>query len=365
MLRAIVAPGGGAGRLGVPYWGYAGADAGGTRRAPRCPRRSPRASCPTAPRTRSTAPTASARAFLNRRLPAAGGRDGARAGAAAPAFSPGSAGLPGGPRARRSTRRRPGLLEAQPHDSVAAALGRDAALDPVFPLHLAAVDRLWEIVARAGRHRENPAAVRLGRPVVLLLRRRRPRRSLTCGQAGDLGTSTTRTRACAAASAEHVLTAATPTPARCRAPAASGGSRRGAGPSSSSAPSRGASPCARRDGPRRGAAAGRRRRAGRLYLHLEDARAGSGSGGSVWEVRVEGGRVRRAETSCDASARSRSPAATTSAALRLRRHRRRRRRRAAWDDRALAVTFHPALPAGSRAARRSSARVGNVFLTHD
>jgi len=34
------------------------------------------------------------------------------------------------------------------------------------------------------------------------------------------------------------------------------------------------------------------------------------------------------------------------------------------DDRALAVSFHPALPAGVAGSEALSARVGSVFLTH-
>ena len=110
----------------------------------------------------------------------------------------------------------------------------------------------------------------------------------------------------------------------------------------------------------RGAGASARR----VYLHLECARAGSGSGGSVWEVRVEGGRAHFAETSCDAVGTIAFTARDDDA------------RRFVfdvtdavddvepWDDRALAVSFHPALPAGVAGCEALSARVGNVFLTH-
>src|SRR4051794_12023609 len=63
---------------------------------------------------------------------------------AARTFSPGLGGDPGIPDAVDETPP-PGLLEAQPYATVAAALGRDAPLDPVFALHLANVDRLWEV----------------------------------------------------------------------------------------------------------------------------------------------------------------------------------------------------------------------------
>jgi hypothetical protein len=103
---------------------------------------------------------------------------------------------------------------------------------------------------------------------------------------------------------------------------------------------------------------------GRLYLHLECARAGSGSAGSVWEVRVEGGHARLAEGSCDAVGTIAFTGRDDDA------------RRFVfdvtdavddvepWDERALAVSFHPALPAGLAGCEPLSARVGNVFLTH-
>jgi len=84
----------------------------------------------------------------------------------------------------------------------------------------------------------------------------------------------------------------------------------------------------------------------------------------VWEVRVEGGRAHFAETSSDAVGTIAFTARDDDA------------RRFVfdvtdavddvepWDDRALAVSFHPALPAGVAGCEALSARVGNVFLTH-
>jgi hypothetical protein len=110
-----------------------------------------------------------------------------------------------------------------------------------------------------------------------------------------------------------------------------------------------------------------RARAGRLYLHLEDAETVAGGGGSVWEVRVEGGRVRRAHASGEAAVGTiafsgrcgdaqRFVFDVTDAVGDLGDD---------WEDRALEVTFHPARPAGPGAQPRPAARVGSVFLTHD
>src|SRR5205085_2379403 len=79
-----------------------------------------------------------------------------------------------------------GLLELQPHDGVTAALGADAALDPVFPLHLAQIDRLWEAWLGRGGGRANPVQFDWTDETFTFVDADGRARDLTCGQVGDL-----------------------------------------------------------------------------------------------------------------------------------------------------------------------------------
>jgi hypothetical protein len=106
----------------------------------------------------------------------------------------------------------------------------------------------------------------------------------------------------------------------------------------------------------------------RLFLHVEDAEADAAVAGSVWEVRVEGARARAAGTGGEAAVGTIAfagpgdgthrfvfdvtDAVDASEPV------------GTWDERALAVTFHPALPAGLVPDPAPAARVGRVFLTH-
>src|SRR5262249_37608427 len=103
----------------------------------------------------------------------------------------------------------------------------------------------------------------------------------------------------------------------------------------------------------------------RLYLHLEDAAADSAPG-SVWEVRVEGGRNGAAAPGGEAAVGTiafpgRGNGAQsfvldiTDAVGAV---------APEWDARAVAVSFHPALTAGFAAAPPPAARVGRMFVTN-
>ena len=365
IVRAVVAETGGPRDWTLPYWGYADAGSPGAAALP------PAFAAPALPDGTPNPlyrPDGERAAFLNagESLPAAV-TSAARA-LAAPAFSPGLGGAPGGP-GRGIDPPTPGALEAQPLDTVTAALGSDGALDPVFPLHLAAVDRLWEVWLAQGDGRANPAHFDWADQWFSFCDADGRRRSLACGQAGDLA---------------NLDYAYADVPARTgEARVISAGADADAGPVTGSgverriaaAPSGGVElgceprriPLRRADGEPAAAIAARGagESAGRLYLHLECARAGAGSGASVWEVRVEGGRAHFAETSCDAVGTIAFTARDDDA------------RRFVFDvtdavddvepldDRALAVSFHPALPAGVAGCEALSARVGSVFLTHD
>jgi hypothetical protein len=366
IVRAIVADTGGPRDWALPFWGYA--DAGDAAPAAALPPAFVARELPDGTANPLYRPDGERAAFLNagESLPAAV-TSAARA-LAAPAFSPGLGGPPGGP-GRGIDPPTPGALEAQPLDSVTAALGLDAALDPVFPLHLAAVDRLWEVWLARGEGHENPAHFDWADQWFSFCDDDGRRRSLTCGQAGDL----------ANLDYAYADVPARAAPARVISDGADAGPVTGSGVERriAAAPSGGvelgAEPRTVRLRPAAeepvgaGAAAGGRAAGeaeGRLYLHLECARAAAGSAASVWEVRVEGGRARLADRSCDAvgtiAFTDRDDDArrfvfdVTDAVDDVE----------PWAGRALAVSFHPALPAAIAGREAPSARVGNVFLSH-
>ena len=282
---------------------------------------------------------------------------------AAPTFSPGLGGVPAGP-GRRMAPPPPGLLEAQPHDSVTAFLGPDAALDPIYPLHLAAVDRLWEAWLARGDGRANPAQFDWTDQWFHFCDADGRSRSLTCGQVGDL----------ANLDYSYADLPARAGSARVLLPDADAGPLpRWAGLVSQIATG---TPGAVELGAEPRRVALRPARAGsrvaeavagapetpspRLYLHLEDAAATSGPG-SVWEVRVEGGRGGAAEAAVGTIAfpgrgagAQRFVLDITDAVDDV---------ESLWDELALAVTFHPALPEGFATARAPVARVGRVYVT--
>jgi hypothetical protein len=360
VLRAAVVASGGPGDWALPYWGYADADAHGDRARATLPPAFAARELPGGEPNPLFRPDGERAPFLNGGFPLPAAVTSATRALSAPGFSPGLGGLPGAP-TRDGDPPPPGLLEAQPHDSVVAALGRDAAFDPVFPLHLAAVDRLWETWLAQDPARENPAQFDWTDQWFSFCDADGRARSMTCGQAGDLANldyayAGLRPRA----GAEHVLTGdADHALALC-----SGRARRiatGATGSVELGPGTRRVPLRPADGVRAAAGAGPMR--GRVYLHVEDARTVSGAAGGVWEVRVEGRHVRPP----DAAACVGTIALTgrdvaqrfvfdiTDAVDDL---------DATWDERALAVTFRPALPADGTTPPAFTARVGRVFLTH-
>jgi tyrosinase len=371
IVRAIVVETGGPRDWALPFWGYAGAPPA-------------RAALPRAfamPRLPGGAPNPlfvpdGRRApGLNAGTPLPATVTSAARALAARTFSPGLGGLPAGPR-RRTNPPPPGLLEAQPHDSVTAFLGPDAPLDPIHPLHLAAVDRLWELWLARGEGRGNPVQFDWTDQCFHFHDAGGRRRSLTCGQVGDLSNlDYAYAGVPARASAEHVLTAEADTPPP--------GCWTGRAPQLASAPGPvelGAEPCrvalravaadsgaaAASPDPEAAAAAGRAEAtpSRRLYLHLEDA-AATATPGSVWEIRVQGGR--------GGGDRAAGEAAVGTIAFPGRGVGARRfvlditdavDDPARWDARALAVSFHPAVPEGFASEPPPAARVGRVFVTH-
>jgi tyrosinase len=353
ILRAIVVEGGGPSDWALPFWSY---DAGGARAA------LPRAFA--APALPDGAPNPLYRPDGERPAPLNAGRplpdavaNAARA-LAVRTFAPGLGGDPGVP----GDAAPPGLLEAQPHDTVTAVLGAGAALDPIFPLHLANVDRLWETWLARGRGRANPTQFDWADRAFCFHDADGRRRSLTCGQVGDLANlDYAYAGVPARAAADCVLMVGLDRGplASCRgfrgriASGAAGGVRLGPQtrriPLTASADARAQS--ARSDG-------------ARVYLCLEEAEA-EGGPGSVWEVRLEGRRVRSAGDDGAAAVGTIAFAAPATGAHRF-----------VfditgvvddagagpWDDRSMVVSFHPALPPGFLVEPGPAARVGRVFV---
>lgn len=356
IVRAAVVDAGGPEDWALPFWGYAGAPPARSAIPPAFVAAALPDGTPN-PLRRSGRP-----AFLRAGEPLPAAVTSADRALAARTFSPGLGGPPGAP-AHGVDAPPPGLLEAQPLDSVTAVLGPDAALDPLFALHLAAVDRLWEVWLAQGDGRANPAHFDWADQWFSFCDADGRRRSLTCGQAGDLANlDYTYADVPARASATHVL-----------------GRDADAGPVSGSGVERRIATAAAGDVelgteprriPLRAAGAGRTAAAaaapatapveGRVYLHLEGARAACGTAGSVWEVRVAGARSRCAGAVGTIALTGGAHDAhhfvfdITDAVEDL----------DPWDDRALEVSFHPALPAALAGCEAVSARVGSVFLTH-
>jgi hypothetical protein len=257
---------------------------------------------------------------------------------AARTFAPGLGGDPGVPGAVDETPP-PGLLEAQPYATVAAALGPNAPLDPVFPLHLANVDRLWELWLGRGAGRANPAQFDWADRAFCFHDADGRPRGLTCGQAGELANLDYRYAGLPApATALTILRAGADCgPVRCggwRARIA-GGEAVDLGPE----PRRVALSA---DGDAGDADASR------VYLCLEDAEGG-GVPGSVWEVRVGGGAVGTIALAGTPNGRRRFVFDVTDAI----------------GDPAgepTVVSFHPALPPGFLVEPAPTARVGRVSL---
>jgi Common central domain of tyrosinase len=362
IVRAIVVEDGGPRDWALPYWGYT--DGGSGRSAlprafgaPALPGGEPN---PLHRPDGDRAPGLNAGTALPETVTSA-----ARA-LAATTFSPGLGGRPDGP-GRHDDPPPPGLLEAQPHDSVIAVLGPDAALDPVLPLHLATVDRLWETWLTSGAGHENPAHFDWTDAWFAFCDADGRCRSLACGQVGDLANLDYAYAGVPAhARAERLLTAAADAgPVACR------GREREIAACAGGCVTLGAEPRRVALRPAAGDEAGAGTEDGaptRLFLHVEDAEADAAVPGSVWEVRVEGARARAARPGGEAAVGTiafagpgdgtqrfvfevtdavdaSEPAGT-------------------WDERALAVTFHPALPAGLVPEPAPAARVGRVFLTH-
>jgi hypothetical protein len=358
IVRAIVVADGGPPEWALPYWGYADGRPGHSAlpRAFAVPTLSGGAPNPL------YRPDGDRTQGLNAAVPLPDAVTSPARALAAPTFSPGIGGRPDGP-APHDDPPPPGLLEAQPHDSVCAVVGPDAALDPVFPLHLATVDRLWEAWLVSEPDHANPAQFDWTDEWFVFVDADGRTRSLACGQAGDLANLDYAYAGVPAhARAERVLTAgadAGPLPE---------GREREIATCAGGCVTLGAEP--RRVTLRAAAddTDGAAAPPTRVYLHVEDAEAEAATAGSVWEVRV-GGEMARAPDdrgdaavgtialSCPCGATQRfvfdvTDAVDTLASGGLR------------DERALAVTFHPALPAGLVPDPAPAARVGRVFLTH-
>ena len=344
IMRAIVAAEGGPHDWALPFWDHAdGAALPRSFRAPALPDGAPN---PLYRPDGERAPGLNAGAALPPAVTSP-----ARA-LAARTFSPGFGGVPAGPRAGGEALP-PGLLELQPHDSVSAALGADAALDPVFPLHLTQIDRLWEAWLRRGGGRANPVQFDWTDQAFAFCDADGGGHDLTCGQVGDLVNLDyayegmplpARTERVLRPGADAAPVAEWPGRGRPIATCDGAGVELGAEPRRIVLhPAAGVST-------RAPAAA-----AARVYLCLEDAEA-ERVPGSVWEVRVEGGNGSGRGAAVGTIAfPSQGPSRpfvldVTDAVGDV-------------GGRDLAVTFLPALPPGSEAAAGPAARIGRVFLT--
>jgi hypothetical protein len=333
ILRAIVVEQGGPADWALPFW--ASSDGGASAMLPAAfavpalPDGSPN------PLRR---PDAERAAWLNAGRPLPDLVVSAERALAARTFAPGLGGNPGIPEALAETPP-PGLLEAQPYATVAAALGPAAPLDPVFPLHIANVDRLWEVWLAQGEGRANPAHFDWADRAFWFHDADGCSRSLTCGQVGDLANLDYGYAGLPApATAGAVLRdGADSGPVQCRGwrGRIAGGEGVDLGPE----PRRVAlSP----DGDAGGADASR------VYLCLDDAE-GAGVPGSVWEVRVAGGPVGTIALAGAPAGARRFVFDVTDAVA---------------DPRGepTVVSFHPALPPGFLVEPAPTGRVGRVSL---
>jgi Common central domain of tyrosinase len=347
IMRTIVVAAGGPRDWALPFWSHAPGDAAlpPVFRSPTLPDGAPnplhRPAGERAPGMNEGTPLPAALTSPARAL-------------AARTFAPELGGAPAGPASVREPRA-PGLLELQPHDAVAAALGPRPALDPVFPLLLAEVDRLWEVWLARGGGRSNPVHFDWADHTFAFCDADGRGRDLTCGQVGDLVNLDyaysgvrlpARTQPVLRPGADAA--AVPPCPGRGRAIATGAeGVELGTQPRRVvlRPPAGGPAP----------AADARRARA---YLCIEDAVAVAVPG-SVWEVRVEhgdgaagggdGAPVGTIAFPCPAATR-RFVLDITDAVEGL-------------GGGALAVSFHPALPRGFAAGDGPAARIGRVVVT--
>jgi Common central domain of tyrosinase len=359
IVRAIVVADGGPADWALPYWGYADGRPGHSA----LPGAFAVLALPGGDPNPLYRPDGDRTQGLNAGVPLPDAVTSPARAVAAPTFSPGIGGQPDGPCPHEDPPP-PGLLEAQPHDSVIAVLGPDAAPDPVSPLHLATVDRLWEAWLASPPDHANPAQFDWTDEWFAFVDADGRTRSLACGQVGDLANLDYAYAGVPAhARAERVLTAGAD------AGPLTAGREREIATCTGGCVTLGAEP-------RRvtlHAAAGDTDAGGgdapptRVYLHVEDAEAEAATAGRVWEVRVEGEMTRAPDEGREAAVGTIAfsgprdgtqrfvfdvtDAIDTLAAGGLR------------DERALAVTFHPALPAGFVPDPAPAARVGRVFLT--
>jgi tyrosinase-like protein len=307
-------------------------------------------------------------------------------------FSPGFGGLPRGPVHFANPH---GLLESQPHDNIHVVVGGDvtrvgcnegwmtdpncAALDPIFYLHHANIDRLWAkwLAQRDGR--ANPTQAAWTEEAFSFFDANGVEQRKTCGEVAELP------------GLDYVyddMVSALPLPsAELAAPVASDGGdlprRPGDGPeiasdggielgmdavsvSLTSPP--GAVPLAR---------AAADPATPHIYLHLEDVDC-DGVPGIVWEVRLDpdgsGGDPDDAVGAVSFFGRGHAHAGhqpeqtpgvkgerfifeITDIVSRLEAAGR-------WDETRITVSFHPALPAGYSAVRTLTVRIGRVYVTH-
>jgi hypothetical protein len=357
ILRTIVVENGGPADWALPFWGY---DAGGASAA--LPAAFAVRTLPDGAPNPLYRPDGERPAPLNAGRPLPAAVTSAARALAVPTFAPGLGGNPGNPGipGDGSDSTLPGPLEVQPYGTVTAVVGPNAALDPVFPLHLANVDRLWEAWLAQGDDHANPAQFDWTDRVFSFHDADGRLRSLTCGQVGDLANLDYAYPGMPApATADHVLKAGADRGplAGCRgirariATADPDGVRLGSETRRVALSAAADAPAAQPP-----ASAG-----ARVYLCLDEA-SGDGLPGSVWEVRLEGRGV-RAPGDDGAAVGTIAFPGPADGALRFvfditsvvdgdR----------AWDDRSMVVSFHPALPPGFLVEPGPAARVGRVFV---
>jgi hypothetical protein len=345
ILRAAVVEAGGPPDWALPFWSYGDGPASAVLPAAFATR-----SLPDGAPNPLYRPDGERAACLNAGHPLPDTVASAERALAARTFSPGLGGNPGLPGETSP----PGLLEAQPFDTVASVLGPNAPLDPVFPLHLANIDRLWEVWLARGDGRANPDGFDWHDRAFCFHDADGRLRSLTCGQAGDLANLDYGYAGLPApVRADCLLKAGADCgPVACRgmrARVATGGcdavvlgpeTRRVAMSPTSEAPS---------DPDPDGA---------RVYLCLEDA-WGEGIPGSVWEVRVEGRRVRGTGPGPHAAV---GTIALTGGGAETQRFVFDITDAVEYPGDPMVVSFHPALPPGFLVEPAPTARVGRVVV---
>jgi Common central domain of tyrosinase/Polyphenol oxidase middle domain len=394
IVRAVVVQQGGPADWSLPYWNYTDGLAGSSALPPAFRA----AALPDGQPNRLHVPDGNRAAWANAGGDLPGPMTDTTLAMDEPSFSPGFGGLPKPPTHFGSPH---GLLESQPHDPIHGAIGGNltqvgcneafmtdpncAALDPIFYLHHANIDRLWEKWIAQGGGRANPTQPEWTSQSFSFYDAGRLVRSKTCGDVAELqkldyvydDMPVPAPAADAPAPAEEA-------PVQAVAPAGAGSppgelpKRPGDGPevASGEGTELGSEPArvdldVHEDAPSIAEAAYAAEQGPRLYLHLKDVET-EATPGIAWEVRLGGGESDQPVGTISFFGRSHAhgeQAETPEVGLKGGRFIfdisaavRRLQTAGRWDENRLTVSFHPVLP-GGYSDQVPTVRVGRVYVT--